>query len=98
MSLRISGPAEADLEDIWISGAARWGVRQAQAYSNAIFDVFDLLAEFPMLGTSRPDIAAGLRLMVVRRHLMFYRVIEDEVVVVRILHHNMDPLRHLRET
>jgi toxin ParE1/3/4 len=45
--------AEADLSDIWLLGAAIWGVEQAERYADGLFALFDLLAEFPEIARAR---------------------------------------------
>jgi len=44
------------------------------------------LASLPEIGRSREELAAGIRSFPVARHLIFYRIIEDGVEIVRILH------------
>ncbi|MCI0491204.1 MAG: type II toxin-antitoxin system RelE/ParE family toxin [Blastocatellia bacterium] len=44
------------------------------------------LANLPQIGRSREELAAGLRSFPVARHLIFYRIIDDGVEIVRILH------------
>ena len=50
--------------------------------------VVALLAEFPGLGRPRDGLRPGVRSFRVRRfrHLIFYRVTADEIVLLRILH------------
>ncbi len=50
--------------------------------------VVDLLIEFPGLGRPRDELRAGVRSFRVRRfrHLIFYRVTADAIVLLRILH------------
>jgi hypothetical protein len=48
----------------------------------------DRLMQFPMTGTTRGTLAPGLRSIRVRpfQHLIFYRVVEDQLVLIRLLH------------
>ena len=41
--------AEQDLSDIWLKGAATWGVEHAEHYADGLFALFDLLVEFPKI-------------------------------------------------
>lgn len=59
-------------------------------YLSAIDRVFERLAENPQIGHSCDQIRAGYRKHVVGRHVVFYRVIDTGIEVVRILHQNMD--------
>jgi toxin ParE1/3/4 len=44
------------------------------------------LAEYPLLGPARPDIAPDLRYLVSGNYLVLYRVRSESVEVVRVLH------------
>lgn len=44
------------------------------------------LGENPQLGPARPEIAPDLRLWVVDKYLILYRVVTDGVEVVRVVH------------
>ncbi len=43
------------------------------------------LATFPELGPARPDLAPGVRMLVVERWVALYRLIEEGVEIVRVL-------------
>lgn len=47
------------------------------------------------MGVQRDNIALGLRAHTVGKHIIFYRVTEHLLVIVRVLHQGMDPERHL---
>jgi len=47
---------------------------------------FHLLAEQPMLGRSRDELAPGLRSIPLGRYVIFYEVIPDGISIVRVLH------------
>lgn len=90
--------ARADLADIWHTGVLRWGEAQAERYADAIEANFQRLRDNPLMGSPRPQLLPDVRVLVVRRHLAFYRVVADRIEVIRILHHSMDAGRHLRDT
>ena len=50
------------------------------------------LARFPYIGAPRDELAPALRSIRIRpfRHLLFYRVTDDEVVLIRLLHGSQD--------
>ncbi len=59
-----------------------------------------MLAEFPDLGAVLPDddyplVQRGYRFIVVQPYLVFYRVVDQVVVIHRILHGRRDYLREL---
>lgn len=52
-SYLLSPMAEADLEAIWTYTAREWSGQQAEAYTNAIIDLFEALAEGRAVGRPR---------------------------------------------
>jgi toxin ParE1/3/4 len=55
------------------------------------------LLTHPQLGSVRNDLAPGLRNIRAGQHVVFYRVDERSIRIVRILHAKMDPGVHLHE-
>ncbi|MGH6957416.1 MAG: type II toxin-antitoxin system RelE/ParE family toxin [Caulobacteraceae bacterium] len=77
--------AEDDLLDIWATVALDKPMA-ADRLIRRFYAAEDLLAEFPEIGEARPDLAPGLRKWTVGSYLMLYRVSDEDVVVVRVLH------------
>lgn len=91
---RLSPRALADLEDIWSYTAARWSPEQAESYHATIIAAFEGLAAGRKQG--RPvDVRAGYLKYPVGSHLVFYRLSEAGIDVMRLLHQRMDVSRHL---
>ena len=95
MKLVVSPRAQADIDDIWEYTVRRWGERQAETYIGLIKEGVDVIAENPAVGRPCDDVRPGYRRYPVGSHVLFYRVREEDVVVVRILHQRMDVERHL---
>jgi toxin ParE1/3/4 len=96
MSLFVLSPrARDDLDGIWTYTARTWDVDQAERYIRRIAEAIDLVAETPMLGRNCDHIREGYRKHPVGSHVLFYRLINDGIDVVRILHSHMDFDRHL---
>lgn len=57
---------------------------------------FERLRTHPLAGRSADSVSSGLRRLVHRSHRIFYRVNDDRVVIVRVLHHSQDERRLLR--
>jgi len=77
--------ADLDLEEIWFfipqddpAAADRW--------LDTLEEKIALLADNPLMGPSRPDIARELRYHPVGSHLLLYRVIRDGIEIVRVVH------------
>ena len=62
-----------------------WGEDQAEAYIAGLYQLLDLVSARPAIGRLRPDLAPELRGFPHREHLIFYKVFDDEIVVIRIL-------------
>jgi toxin ParE1/3/4 len=46
----------------------------------------DQLAQMPEMGRKRDDLARGLRSVPVEKYLIFYRLVKNDIRIVRILH------------
>jgi toxin ParE1/3/4 len=91
---RLSRKAEADLIGIALYSSETFGIERALAYGDGLLEMFDRLAENPEMGVSfalRP----GIRKYIYQSHTIFYRASTSRVSILRILHQNMDTLRHL---
>ncbi|MBX3593232.1 type II toxin-antitoxin system RelE/ParE family toxin [Sphingomonas sp.] len=82
--------ARKDLRDIADYTDARWGRTQARIYLGALADALGQIAERPDAGSDRSDVSAGLRKWRSGEHSIYYRVVEEAVVVSRIVHVRMD--------
>lgn len=92
----LSPAAKADVQNIWDYTETRWGTAQAELYVGEIRDVCDALATNWTKGSAVDEVRTGYRKIVVGRHLLFYRIDENDAVdVVRILHQSMDIASHL---
>ena len=86
MAHRVSPRAEADLDEIWEYIAEESGYPSvAQRLIDSITDRFILISEHLYIGRSRPELQPELRSHAVGNDLIFYRVQDDEVLIVRVL-------------
>jgi toxin ParE1/3/4 len=81
--------AAEDLIAIWRDIAVHNPVA-ATTHLYRLDDRIDSLFEMPNRGPRRDDLSPGLRMLVEKKHLIFYRVIEGEVFVERVLHGSRD--------
>jgi toxin ParE1/3/4 len=89
---QVSPQAKTDLLEIWVYLAER-GENLAVATLNvkAITDKFVLLGKFPNLGRSRAaDLSGNLRSFPVDSYVIFYRVLPEQVQILRVLHGSRD--------
>ena len=83
--VRFQPAAEKDLDEIWLTVALNSpGV--ADRVIDAIRDRVAPLSDFPELGPERPEIAPGMRVLVEGNYLILYRVTEEAVEIVRVVH------------
>ncbi|NKE73677.1 type II toxin-antitoxin system RelE/ParE family toxin [Candidatus Manganitrophus noduliformans] len=88
--------ALADLSEIW-SYIAEDNAAKADDLLQLIEAKFNMLAEQPMMGRLRDELAPKLRSFPVGRYVIFYEVIPKGIVVVRVLHAAMDVGAHFEE-
>ncbi len=93
--LRISAKAERDLEQIWVYSIENWGETQAELCLFQMRGAFELLRSNAGLARSAEDVRPGLRKFTVGSHILYVRVGDNFLRIVRILHGSMDPRRHL---
>lgn len=86
----ISKKAISDLEEIWLYTADKWSIEQAGRYYNLIFDEIAFICKNPKTGKQMEAVRKSYRAAKVKSHLIFYKVENDTVQIVRILHERMD--------
>lgn len=86
----ISKKAIADLEEIWLYTVEKWSKQQADRYYNLIFEEINYISRNSTSGKSMEHVRKGYRVSKVKSHLIFYRVINEQIEVIRILHERMD--------
>lgn len=94
---RLRAKARRDLQEIWQHTLARWGLRQTQAYRRKLTSAFLLLTRDPELGVKCRSVRRKYRKIPVGRHVIYYRVEDGGITVVRVLHERMQAQRRLRE-
>lgn len=86
----ITAKAISDLEEIWLYTFEKWSVAQADRYYNLIFDEINFICKNSDYGKPMDDIRKGYRACKVKSHLIFYRVVNNTIEVIRILHEQVD--------
>ena len=94
-SWHLSAEADNDLEDIFDYGLQMFGLDKAVEYVSSFDELFELLAQNPELGRTRNEIKEGLRSIIKESHVVFYRLTDNQLRIVRILHGSRDVLHHL---
>lgn len=81
--------AALDILDIWDHIADK-NLVAADRWVDDIDTAFTTLATQPMMGRSRPELAADLRSFPFRRYVIYYVPLPDGIDVVRVLHSARD--------
>lgn len=84
-----------DLESIIDYTAQEWGISQANTYLDGLESRAQLLAENPDLGAARETLFEGLLSFPYESHILYYKKHARGIVILRVLHQHMDPLKHL---
>ena len=97
--IKLTEQAERDLEGIIEYTYREWGPEQVDRYMAQLGSTIDLLEERPSRrGRSLDELKPGLRYLRHEQHyFVFYRVEEQRVEIVRILHQRRDWRRLLHE-
>jgi toxin ParE1/3/4 len=92
---RLSPAAERDLERIWKYTLGEWGLEQADRYADLLTAAFQALAESPKSAPACDHIRQGYRRRNVERHMIYFRVTDYGIAIIRVLHDRMDAPRHV---
>jgi toxin ParE1/3/4 len=95
LTVRLSARARSDLGEIWRYSAGEWGVPKANDYIRSIDAAIRLVAENPELARDAGAVRPGLLKFLAGSHMVFFRVHQRRLNVVRILHQRMDYARHI---
>jgi toxin ParE1/3/4 len=84
--------ATDDLKGI-LDYIARDKPNAARDFVDGIIDTCHLIADNPEIGMRREDLASALRLFTHRGYGIYYRNLDTEVLVERVLHPSLDTRR-----
>ena len=95
LKLGITPKAVSDLSGIWLYTCEEWGAEQADKYLDQLEVGMKQLVSHASLGADYSHVLSGYRRLPVEYHAVFYQVLKPEVLVVRVLHEDMDAPRRL---
>lgn len=95
MRFQLTRKAYADLRSIAEYTQATWGVEQRKEYLSRLDQSFHLITQNTGVGRNCDHIRPGYLSHPVGRHLVFYRIEDKVVTIVKILYQNMDVERQL---
>lgn len=95
-SLIVSPEAQADVIDILQFTLEEWGLQQTEKYKTVLENAFSTIHHNPHLGHKRSDIPPKYRAFQAGQHIVVYRIKENIIYVVRVLHGCMDFAKHIK--
>lgn len=93
--LLLSPQATKDLEEIYDYTLLNWNYKQAEKYQNEIFDAFQSIQIHNNIGTIYFYKKGNYRKLNINQHLIFYKLDQNNCIVMRILHQRMNLNLHL---
>ena len=77
--------------------ARQGSIETAERFIEAVHEQFARLAEYPGMGRARGELAPGLRSIPEGKYIIFYRAVQDTILVIRVLHGSHDAQRIFRK-
>ena len=91
----LSPKAKSDISGIWDYTLEQWGIDQAEKYVRELWAAIQKQACDYTTSTDISDVRPGYRKFRSGSHVIFFKLVDDGIDVVRILHQRMDFERHL---
>lgn len=95
LKLSLTPKAESDLTGIWLCACEEWGMNQADNYLDQHEEGIKQLLGHPLLGADYSHVFTDYRRLQEEHHAVCYQVLESDVLVVRVLHEDMDAPQRL---
>jgi toxin ParE1/3/4 len=94
----LTNKAILDLSDIWNYTFDNWSEEQADNYYQMLLDNVQVIVDKPNIGKSYEPVLKRLFGHKVGRHIIFYTIeSEKEILIIRILHEQMDLKNWIQE-
>jgi toxin ParE1/3/4 len=88
---KLTRKAVDDIIVLFVEGARRFGIEQAERYHGGLERVLQMLSDNPELARERLEITPPVRVHPHGSHLVVYTVTEDrDVLIVRVRHGHED--------
>ncbi len=80
------------MKHLYAWSVAYFGTRQAENYIQGLLRRIEILRENPELGTRMEASESGIRKLIYRTHIVFYRIQPTKIRIIRV----MDAMRGIR--
>ena len=94
MKYKISSAATRDIEEIYLYGFIQFGEAQADHYAETLENRIAIICAHPRLGRIDSRVNPAIRRFECERHVIFYDLFEDHILIVRILDGATDFVAH----
>lgn len=94
---RLSRPAKADLDQIWLLIARDADIEKADRFIDSITDRFPMLSAMPEAGRASDEIEQGLRRFPAGNYLIYYRRASRGGILISRVMHGMRDQRKARD-
>ncbi len=82
---RITPRASRDIEAIADYLAFQSSLASAERFLNGIDSIFQRIAQFPQIGRKRDELYPSLRSLPYEKYLIFYRLLNDDIEILRVV-------------
>ena len=87
--------ARQDLKNIWFYSFDKFGQAQADKYFDELESAFKTLQDNPQIGVICDYIRPDYRQFKINHHYIFYKISQQTIQVIRVLHESMQLESHL---
>ena len=94
---QLTDRADADLFEISLYLARQGSIETAERFIDAVHEQFRRLADYPSMGRAREELAPGLRSIPEGKYVIFYRSLQEDILIIRVLHGSRDARRVFKE-
>jgi toxin ParE1/3/4 len=85
MKYKISVSASNDIDDIWL-WLAKENINSADNFLNELYKIFDLLCEFPLIGSMKPDFTdKNYRWIPIQKYWIAYKDFTSPLEIARVI-------------
>lgn len=95
MNLEFTPAALSDIRSIRDYTLEKWGSDQEKIYLNSLWQKFEEIRLNPGKWRFREDLFPRCQIASEGRHVILFRINEDTLQIVRVLHSTMELLRHV---
>lgn len=93
--IKFAKQASLDIDDMYLYGLINFGEDQADLYSEKIQNGLKTIQANPEIGRLVSKVNPAIRRFDFERHVIFYDINDDAILIVRIIHCSMDFVKHL---